>query len=50
MYNYLGAKFSSQGERFRDNYEKKHGKVLCAIIDSRNAVHNAISPDVSLIL
>ena len=47
MYNYLGAIFSNRKYRFRENYENKRGKVLRAIYESRNLVHNAIGPDVS---
>ena len=36
MYNYLGAIFSNQKDRFRVNYGNKRGKVLCAIYESKN--------------
>ena len=47
IYNYPGAIFSNQKDRFRENFENKRGKVLRAIYESINIVHNAIGPDVS---
>ena len=45
--SYLGAIFSNQKDRVRENYENKRGKVLRAIYNSINLVHSAIGPDVS---
>ena len=46
-YNYLGVIFSNANDRFGENYESKHGKVLRAIYAARYLAHNAIGPDVA---
>ena len=46
-YNYLGVIFSNANDRFGENYENKHGKVLRAIYAARNLAHNAIGPCVA---
>ena len=46
-HNYLGVIFSNANDRFGENYENKHDKVLRAIYAARNLAHNAIGPYVA---
>ena len=46
-YNYLGVIFSNANERFRENYENKHGKVLRAIYAACSFAHGTIGRDIA---